>query len=443
VAAAQATARYAGLIEYGTSAYWRAAAALFLGGFVTFACLYCVQPLLPAYVEVFHVSPATASLALSVTTGALAVCLAPGAAAADRWGRKPTMGVSLAVAAVLTLVCSASPTLSALLVVRALQGIVLAGLPANAIAYLGDEIHPRSAGLAVGLYVSGTTVGGMSGRIVTSLVADLGSWRVALFVLGLLCLLSGLAFWLLLPAPARRRPAQPRSVPAPAAAWSTTGAAAPASTGAHRARLAARVRQALWPFARHLQDSRLVRLYAVAFLLMGTFVPLYSYLGFTLLAPPYRLSQAAVGWVFLLYLVGTFSATWMGRQGDRFGAGTVLGVSTLLMLAGIALTLPEHLVAKIGGTALATFGFFGAHATASGWVARQAAAHRGQASSLYLLFYYLGASAGGWAGGIFWSRYGWPGAGAMLATLVTLALVVAATLASRPGPPGAALRRAR
>ncbi|HEU5317504.1 MAG TPA: MFS transporter [Chloroflexota bacterium] len=393
-------------IQANTAAYWRVLVALFLAGFVTFASLYSAQPLLPVYGREFDVPPATASLALSFATAGLAICLLPGAALADAWGRKRAMAFSLLAAAALSLACAAVGDFAPLLALRALQGAVLAGLPANAMAYLGDEIEPRSAGLAMGVYVSGTTVGGMSGRIFTSLVAGAGGWREALAALGAVCLVCGAAFWLLLPPPR------------------TAGHGAP--------RPAMRL---FGPALHHLRDGRLRALYAAAFLLMGTFVPLYNYLGFELLTPAYGIPPAAVGWVFLLYLIGTFSATWMGRQADRRGQRPMLRLSVGLMAGGLLVTAPVSLAAKLTGVALATFGFFGAHAICSTWVARHAASHRGQASSLYLLFYYLGASAGGYAGGLAWSLAGWPALIALL--LAFLALAGTATLALPAGEGGA------
>ena len=59
-------------IERGTSNYHRANLALFIAGFVTFSTLYTFQPLFPLLVREFAISPATASLTLSVATFALA-----------------------------------------------------------------------------------------------------------------------------------------------------------------------------------------------------------------------------------------------------------------------------------------------------------------------------------------------------------------------------------
>ena len=55
-------------IHKGTKAYKHAGFALFLVGFASFSLIYCVQPLLPAFSQSFQISPASSSLALSLTT---------------------------------------------------------------------------------------------------------------------------------------------------------------------------------------------------------------------------------------------------------------------------------------------------------------------------------------------------------------------------------------
>jgi YNFM family putative membrane transporter len=161
---------------------------------------------------------------------------------------------------------------------------------------------------------------------------------------------------------------------------------------------------------------------------MGGFVAMYNYVGYHLLGAPYGLSQGAVGWIFALYLVGTFSSAWMGRLADGLGRGRVLCIGIFLMLCGVLVTLAGGLAAIVAGMAILTFGFFGAHSIASGWVGRRALAARAQASALYLLCYYLGSSIGGSAGGLAYSGAGWPGLVAMIAGLVLLALIPAAWL---------------
>ncbi|HZR97979.1 MAG TPA: MFS transporter [Chloroflexota bacterium] len=393
------TARY---LEQGSAAFWRANLALFLGGWVTFACLYSTQPVLPALTAEFGVPPALASLSVSVTTATLAVTMLLVASLSDAWGRKPVMTASLVASGALALLTAFSPDFHTLLVLRTLQGVALAGFSAIGMTYVAEEIAPHYLGLAMGVYISGNVLGGMSGRLTVGLIADVAGWRGALGALGAAGLVGGLAFWRLLP-PSAHFTARPFA--------------------------ARRVRSAL---AVPLHDPGLLCLYGIGFLLMGGFVTLYNYLGYQLMAPPYSLSQAAIGWVFLSYLAGAFSSTVMGRLADRVGRRKVLWTGAAIMLAGAALTLPPSLPLKIAGVVVFTFGFFAGHSIASSWVGRRALTHRAQASALYLFFYYMGSSIGGPIGGIFWSGFGWPGVVAMIAGALALALALSVRLAAIP-----------
>lgn len=380
-------------IERGNRTFFRAMSALFAGGFTTFAILYSTQPLMPTFSRQFHVTPATASLSLSVTTATLAVAMMLTAALSEAWGRKRVMSISLLASSVLAILTAWSPTFPMLLMLRTLQGIVLAGLPAIAMAYVTEEFHPQSIGVVMGMYISGTTIGGMVGRIAVSMLADLFSWHVALGCIGVLSLLSAIWFYVSLPIPRHFRP---------------------------NSRGLTQIGPAIW---RALSDKGLLALYLIGFCLMGGFVTLYNYIGYLLMGKPYNLSQTAVGWIFVVYLSGTFSSAWMGRLADRQGRGKILLLGMFLMCVGLAVTLAPDFVVKIIGIALFTFGFFGSHSVASGWVGVRAKTHRAQASSLYLLFYYAGSSTMGAVGGIFWSTAHWPGVVGMIGALIVLAVL--------------------
>lgn len=385
-------------VEAGTPAFRRVNLAMFLGGFTTFALLYATQAMLPLLTEAFSVSPAHASLSVSVGTFALALMLIPASLLSDQLGRMALMKYALAGAALIALACAAVTDFTQLLVLRALLGAALAGLPAAAMAYLGEEIAPNAQGRAFGLYISGNVLGGMSGRFFTALISDFGSWRAALVALGVLGLVAAVVFWRQLP-PSRHF--QPR----------------PVSIGS----VIADVRVIM-------ADRRLPWLFACAFLLMGAFVGLYNYLGFRLLAAPFSLAPSIVGAVFLLYFVGTWSSAAAGRLADRLGRHNVLWLAIVVAGAGLLLSLPDQLAAVIGGVALFTFGYFGAHTTASGWVARSAGERRALASALYLCSYYIGSSLIGWLSGMAWASAAWGGLIAMLGTCVAVALAIALRL---------------
>ncbi|TDC52936.1 MFS transporter [Jiangella ureilytica] len=387
----------------GSAGYRRASSAAFLAGAGTFALLYGAQALLPQLSDAFGVSAATASLALSAATGAIAVSLLPMSAASGRWGTSRVMTASLAAATVLALLVPLAPSFWLLLVLRAAQGVAMAGVPALAIAYLGRTIHPSALGGAVGLFVAGNTMGGLSGRLIAAAVSDLLDWRAAFAVTAVFATACLAAFWWLLPT---RGAADDER-----AAAGRAGAAAP---GARRSVLV------------HLRDPVLVRLFGLSFVLMSAFVTVYNYLPYRLLAAPFVLSATVVGLVFLAYVPGSVSAGVAGRLGDRLGRRTVLWASVLLAQLAILLTWPDVLGCVLAGLVLFTVGFFGAHASASTAVTHRAVRGRAQASALYLTAYYAGSSLGGSLSGLAFAAYGWTG----IVGFVTCAIVLAAWLVS-------------
>ncbi len=391
------------LTARGEARFWRVSVALFLGGFATFALLYCVQPLMPSFARTFSISPAAASLSLSAATGVLAFAMFAAGALSDAFGRKTVMAASLAAAAAATFAAAFSRDWTTLIVFRALTGLALSGVPAVAMAYLAEEMDRSAIGLAMGLYIAGSTLGGMGGRLVVAAIADQGGWRVGVGGIGAFSLACAGLFALALPP---QRPGAPgrRSNP-------------------------------IVPAIRaHLSDPGLRYLFALAFLLMGAFVTTYNYIGFRLAAPPFSLSQATIGLVFVIYLVGAVSSAAMGELAGRFGRRRVIGPAIVLMPLGVLTTLPNSLPLTILGVGLVTAGFFGGHSIASSWVGLRAAKARAQASALYLFFYYAGSSLAGTIGGSVLARGGWPGVAAFVGGLSALALIVALKLARVPPP---------
>jgi len=168
---------------------------------------------------------------------------------------------------------------------------------------------------------------------------------------------------------------------------------------------------------------------------MGSFVTIYNYIGYRLLAPPYSLSQTAVGTIFTVYLVGIGSSAWLGDLGGRIGRGKLLWVTIVIMLAGVVATFARPLATIVAGIALLTFGFFAAHSIVSSWVGLRAHHARAQASSLYLFFYYTGSAIAGSVGGFFWTADGWRGVAGFVCALLVAGVLLALWLARlRPLP---------
>ena len=382
-------------IHKGTPEFRATTLGMFAAGFATFALLYCVQPLMPVFAREFGVSAAQSSLPLSLTTGFLAPAMIVAGAFSEARGRTQMMVGSLLASAVLTVLCAFSPRWGVLLVLRTLAGVTFAGLPAISMAYLSEEIHPTSIGLAMGLAIGGNGLGGMIGRLLTALIADLLSWRYALGAIGLLGITAAIIAWKTLP-PSRH----------------FTVRRLEATTLYHL-------------FWTQLRNPRLVGLYALGFLLMGAFVTTYNYITYHLLAAPYQLSHATVGFIFVVYLVGIFASAWIGSVADRVGRARVLLMMVGIMLLGIGLTVLRPLALVILGIAVVTFGFFGGHSVASSWVGLRAREAKAQAAALYLFFYYLGSSVAGSAGGVFWDIARWRGVAGFVAALLAVAVSIA------------------
>jgi YNFM family putative membrane transporter len=379
-------------------------AAMLFAALAAFGMLYSTQALLPSIGAGFGVGPTAASLTVSAATGALALAILPLSSAAESFGRVRLMRLGLLMACVFTFVAAAAPFFALLLVARALVGVALAAVVAVAVAHLGDEVHPAELGTAIGVYVAGNTLGGISGRLIPGLAEEASSWRVGMTLLGCAALLATLVFIWMVP-PARRH--------------------LPTAT---------RPTEHVRAIRDLLGDPGIVRLCLLAFLLMGGFVACYNYLTFRLESPPLGLSTTVTSLLFLAYLAGTVSSPVAGRLSDRFGRRRLTLSGIAISLGGLALTLPDQIVCITVGLLVFTAGFFATHSVASSWVSARSVGSRGQAAAMYLLGYYLGSSAFGALVGLAYQYDGWPAAAAGIALLFVLGAVIAAGVRPAPAP---------
>ena len=356
--------------------------AMFLVGFVTFALLYATQPLLPTFAQQFSISAADSALALSLSTSALALTIFWGAVRTPALDRRRLMLAALSLAAVFNVLAALSQTWMQVLVCRTLLGLCLGAVPATAMAYVADAVPGHKMSSAMGLYVAGTAMGGMCGRVGVGVSADLVSWPVALVVVSALSLIAIVLV-------ARVLPAQ------------SVSPAASAFAGA-----SAWVGWRTWHTL--LSHPRLPRLFVCGGLASGLFVAAYNYASFHLQSPPFDLPATQVGLIFACYLAGVVSSGISGRLTARWGLYRAAMGMAAVTAVGLGLALVPSLPVFVPGLAVMTFGFFALHAVCSGWVGREAGALKSQATALYLLSYYVGGSLLGYLGGWLWQHGGWP-----------------------------------
>ncbi|OLT48218.1 MFS transporter [Saccharomonospora sp. CUA-673] len=376
----------------------RVTLAIAAAGICSFALLYAPQPLLPQLAEQYALDAGSASLAISVATGALAIAVLPLAVLSEIVGRKPVIVASVLASAALALALPFAPTFEVFLVLRALQGVAIAGFPGVASAYLAERLGTAGVAAAVGAMVAGNTIGGLSGRLSVGWTTDALGWHGALAVIGAFGLVCAVVTATTLPG------LPPR-------------ATRPRMADVGRGLVAA------------VRDRTLLAQYAVALLAMGSFVALYNVATFRLTGE-LGLSPALASLVFLAYAGGAIASTRAGRLVARFGRVRSASAALALTIVGALLTLPDSITLISVGFAVLTVAFFTAHSVAGGWAAAEAPAEgRGQVGGLYNAAYYLGSSIGGSIGAYVYTHAGW---GALVATVSGwLALGIAAVLLTR------------
>ena len=382
----------------------RVLTALFAAGLATFALIYSPQALLPELSTAFGIGAAQSSLAVSATTFALAAALLVAGTLSEVVGRTPLIHASLAASAVVAVLCAVAPSWPALLGLRVVEGLLLAGLPAVATAYLREELPTAIHGRAAGLYIGGTALGGMVGRLLPGAVGDVLGWRWALASVALLAVVCAVVVRVLLPPSRHFRPAAPglRS-------------------------LGRMTRSAV-------SDRGLLALYAVGGCGVGAFMAVSNALGFRLTSPPFGLGVGAASLLFVAYPLGSLAATAAGRLADRWGRVRVLPIGVVVAAGGVLLTLVPSLPWLAAGFALVIAGFFVVHSVASGWVPARAHARGvgpGQAASLYLFTFYVSSSVAGTLAAAAWTALGWPGVVALGCVLLVASAGLAATLRGR------------
>lgn len=366
-------------IEKGTKKYWRAVCAMFSGSIAVFGGEYCLQPILPSLSRTFNITPIETSLAMSFGTVGMAITMIVIAVVSQKLPRKKSMAGALIASAILVIAMSMTNNFWLLLLFRFVQGCFLAFFPTLIISYINDEFSKGIIGLVVGIYISGTAIGGLVGRIGTSFLTDWLSWRSGVGVMGLCYLLLGFIFYIGLPTE---------------------------TTKLSGSKIDKKI---FINFKNSLTNKKLLAVNFVAFAILGAFVAVFNYITYDLIAPPYNLSQSLVSCLFVLYLLGSISSTAMGALADKIGNYKAVIWSLIIMICGSFITTGVYLWVKILGLGIFTIGFFASHATACGWLGKIATGDKAKAVAMYMLFYYLGATVLGTVAGYFLLQWGWLG----------------------------------
>ncbi|MCU7494125.1 MAG: MFS transporter [Ignavibacteria bacterium] len=353
------------------------ARGIFLSGLSCFMQLYLFQPILPSIGREFSINPAESSLTVSFSTIGIAAGLFAGALFADRLSRKHLIGLALVCSSVLTVLSSFVTLFPVLICINMLKGFFLSGSASVAMTYIAEEIHPSALGKATSLYITGNAIGGMSGRIIATLITGWLSWRWAAGIIGILCFIFGLLFTMEVPSSKHFKPYRTDAI------------------------------KNLKAMGTHLRNPLLLSMYILAGLNLGSFVSIYNYLAFRMQSAPFFLPHEILAALYLMYLAGSAGSITAGALTDKFSSQKVMPAIVAFLLLGLLLMLAQNLILVMLGLGIFTASFFGTHTTASKIVAQHSFTARPVSISLFFLFYYAGSSLLGTSSGVIMHQFGW------------------------------------
>ena len=372
---------------------------LFLAPAFIFANMYTTQAILPVLSRDFHISAPAAGLTVSLLVLAVAIGSLFYGPLSDRIGRKRVMVGASFLVLIPTLLCGFAPNFAVLVVLRAMQGLLMPGLTSVAIPYVNEEFEGKGRGLAMGIYVSGLTLGGLFARVGSAALTGLYDWRIAMEVFALPTLIAALFMWRFLPETNSRKNIETRAT----------------------ARPGAFLRQVSRDMLLHLHNRRLVGAFVIGFTLFFGFIGTFTYLPYYLTGPSFRLPTVTLGLVYLLWLTGVFSPA-AGTIAGRIGTRSAIAFSMGLVAIGLLITLIPILPIVIFGLGLLALGMFSTVAAVNLYLGEQATTAKGTAASMYLSLYYFGGSFGAVLPRLALIWAGWPGVALLCLGMVLIAL---------------------
>ncbi|MFB4164675.1 MFS transporter [Alteribacillus sp. JSM 102045] len=367
------------MIDVETKSFWKATAALGASSLLIFANMYFPQPLLPLFTEEFGITETVSSLIISVSLFVLGISFFLYTALSDAFGRRNIIFIAMALGTIGTLAISAAPSFEWLLAARIFQAAALAGIPVAAMAYISEEYKMRAMTVAVGIYISCNSVGGMGGRVLSGVLADVWDWRGAFVIMAGVSFVLFFMVYLLLPRSKqfKARPFQ--------------------------------LKEVLANNKEHLKNPVMLYAYIIGGIHFLVFIGIFNFITYYLSGEPFQISTAVLGLLFLTYGAGTVSSTLAGKAAQKWQQTSCIFIGICLMIGALLLSLIPSFPIIILALLVLSFGFFFAHSSSSSWVTRHAKKAKASASGLYLTSYYLGGSLGSFYYGWLWPAFGWPG----------------------------------
>jgi MFS transporter, SHS family, lactate transporter len=172
-----------GVLSGWTSEQRHVVAASFLGWTLDAFDFFLLVFVLKDIAAEFHVDIADVTIAILLTLAMRPIGAFLFGRAADRWGRRPTLMVNVALYSVLEFASGFAPSLTVLIVLRALYGIAMGGEWGVGASLTMESIPPHARGFVSGLLQSGYPTGYFLASIVYGVLYQYIGWR-GMFMVG-------------------------------------------------------------------------------------------------------------------------------------------------------------------------------------------------------------------------------------------------------------------
>lgn len=363
--------------------------------FLTVVDLFATQAILPSLAAHYEVSPSAMGVAVNATTFGMAAAGLLVALFSARIDRRRGITGALLLLAAPTLLLAHAPDLATFTALRVTQGVLMSTAFTLTLAHLGESCTARAAAGAFAAYITGNVASNLVGRFVAAGLVDSVGLAANFYVFAILNAAGGALAYVTIRSV--RKSGAPMTPPSPRTV-----------------------------FAAHLSNPSLRAAFAVGFLILFSFIGVFTYVNFVLVNGPLKIGMMSLGFVYLVFLPAVVTTPLAGGLAQKYGARPSAWAGLGLALLSLPLLLAASLPLVLAGMALVAVGTFFAQAVATGFVSRAATIDRGAASGLYLASYYLGGLVGSAAIGQLFDRFGWPAAVAGVGAALLIACLIAA-----------------
>lgn len=365
--------------------------------FLTVVDLFATQAILPALAAHYGVAPSAMGVAVNATTFGMAASSLCVALFSARINRRAGIMWSLFLLSIPTVLLAHAPDLTTFTLLRVVQGVLMAAAFTLTLAHLGERCTQRAAAGAFAAYITGNVASNLVGRLFAAGLVDNFGLATNFYVFAALNAAGGVLVFFTI------RNAQRMGVPMmPPAPWAA--------------------------FATHLANPALRTAFAIGFLILFSFIGVFTYVNFVLVSAPFSVAMMSLGLVYFVFLPSILTTPLVGRIVQAFGTRIAIWFGLATAMLSLPLLLAESFLLVLAGMALAAVGTFFAQAVATGFVSRAATADSGAASGLYLASYFLGGLIGSAVLGQLFDRFGWEAAVAGVGVALLLACALAIKL---------------